>query len=289
VKIAIASGKGGTGKTMVATNLAIAAADTGAQVQLLDCDVEEPDCALFLEPVVSRTSPVELLVPEVDETLCNHCGVCSDVCAFKAIAALPSSVLVFPELCHSCGACSLLCPRQALTETPRRTGVVQIGRVGRVRTVSGQLDVGEAKAVPVIRAVRDHVDPTADLVLIDSPPGSSCPVIEAVRDADIVVLVTEPTPFGLHDLRLAVATVRRLGLPLAVILNRSDIGDHRVASYCDEEGLEIVLDLPHDARLAEAYSFGLCAVDHLPGYRERFLALLERLDALVAHGSGVPR
>jgi MinD superfamily P-loop ATPase len=279
LKVAIASGKGGTGKTTVAVNLARVAADAGLRVQLLDCDVEEPDCALFLRPRIQQTLPVELAIPEVDEASCTHCGVCSDVCEFKAIVSLPTSVLVFPELCHSCGACALLCPQHAVSEVPRRTGVVQLGRADSVATVAGRLDIGEAKSPPVIKAVRAQIDPAADLVLIDAPPGTSCPVIEAVRGADLVLLVSEPTPFGLHDLKLAVETVRILGLRLAVVANRADIGDDRLRDYCEQEGIETLLELPDDRRLAEAYSRGELAVDALPGYRERFAGLLRRVRA----------
>jgi MinD superfamily P-loop ATPase len=277
VKVAIASGKGGTGKTTVAVNLARVAADAGLRVQLLDCDVEEPDCALFLRPQVHRTLPVELSIPEVDEAACTHCGICSDACEFRAIISLPTTVLVFPELCHSCGACTLLCPEHAISESPRRTGTVQVGHAGQLGTVVGTLDVGEAKSPPVIRAVRAQADLQADLLVVDAPPGTSCPVIESVRGADLVLLVSEPTPFGLHDLKLAVEMVRILGLPLAVVANRADVGDDRLRDYCEREGIEILLEIPDDRRLAEAYSRGELAVDALPGYRERFTHLLQRV------------
>lgn len=281
MRVAVASGKGGTGKTTVAVNLARVAADAGRRVQLLDCDVEEPDCALFLHPQSLRTQVVELAIPEVDEAACTHCGVCGDVCEFHAIVSLPSTVLVFPELCHSCGACTLLCPQKAITETARRTGSVELGHAGVLATVVGTLDVGEAKSPPVIKAVQAQADAEADLVVIDAPPGTSCPVIEAVRGADFVLLVSEPTPFGLHDLELAVQTVRMLGLPLTVVANRADIGDERLREYCRQEGIEILLEIPDDRQLAEAYSRGRLAVDVLPGYRERFTALLDRLSELV--------
>jgi MinD superfamily P-loop ATPase len=291
VRIAIASGKGGTGKTTVAVNLARVAADAGRRVQLLDCDVEEPDCALFLGPQVQRTLPVELAIPEVDEAACTHCGVCSDVCEFRAIVSLPTTVLVFPELCHSCGACTLLCPQGAITEVPRRTGSVQVGAAGQIATVVGTLDIGEAKSPPVIKAVRRQSAAGAELVVIDAPPGTSCPVIEAVRGADLVLLVSEPTPFALHDLKLAVETVHMLGLPMAVVANRSDIGDDRLREYCAREGIESLLEIPDDRRLAEAYSRGRLAVDALSGYRELFTALLGRISDLVdapVHLVGAP-
>lgn len=286
MRIAVASGKGGTGKTTVAVNLARVAADAGRRVQLLDCDVEEPDCALFLLPQISRTLPVELAIPEVDEAACTHCGICGDVCEFHAIVSLPSTVLVFAELCHSCGACALLCPEYAIAETPRRTGTVQVGFAGPLAIVVGTLDVGEAKSPPVIKAVRAQTDAEADLVVIDAPPGTSCPVIESVRGADLVLLVSEPTPFGLHDLKLAVETVRIFDLPMAVVANRADIGDDRLREYCRREAIEILLEIPDDRRLAEAYSHGRLAVDVLPGYRERFTALLDRVSDLL--GAPIP-
>jgi MinD superfamily P-loop ATPase len=283
--IAVASGKGGTGKTTVAVNLAWAAAEDGLRVQLIDCDVEEPDAALFLQPSLHETTTVSVLVPEVDPSACTHCGVCSEACAFKAIVELPGSVLVFPELCHSCGACALLCPASAITERPRPMGEVQTGLSGSLAVVTGVLDVGEAKAPPVVRAARGRVDTSADLVVIDAPPGTSCPVIESVRDADILLLVSEPTPFGLHDLRLAVEMARQLGLPLAVVANRSDIGDDRLRDYCRDQGIEILLELPFDRRLAEVYASGGIVAENLPEYKLQFLELRRRLLALIGETS----
>lgn len=285
MRIAVASGKGGTGKTTVAVNLAWVAARDGRRVQLLDCDVEEPDAALFLQPVVRSTVDVDVLTPTVDEEACTHCGVCADACAFRAIVTLPSAVLVFPELCHACGACALLCPEHAITEEPRRTGELRIGDAGPVQMVTGVLDVGEAKAPPVIRAAKQNIDEAADLVVIDAPPGTSCPVIDSVREADLVVLVSEPTPFGLNDLRLAVEMVRALDLPLVVIANRCDAGDDRLREYCHEEGIEIVLELPQDRRLAEVYARAGVVAEHLPEYGKVFHDLLRRLETRVIGGA----
>jgi MinD superfamily P-loop ATPase len=281
----VASGKGGTGKTTLATNLALMLADEGMAVRLLDADVEEPDCHLFLHPQDETVEPVTVPVPVVDDARCTACGTCADVCAYSAITVIGASVLVFPELCHACGACTLFCPESAIREESRVTGEVRHGRVRRsggeeLTLVTGVLAVGEAKAVPVTRAVlAAGANGPADVVVIDAPPGTSCPVIEAVRGSDMVLLVTEPTPFGLNDLRLAVEMVRALGLRAVVAVNRDGVGDDRVQRYCEEEGLEIVLELPDDRRVAEAYSRGEVMIDALPAARARLRRAWDRIAA----------
>ncbi|MBN2085547.1 MAG: ATP-binding protein [Anaerolineales bacterium] len=271
--LAIASGKGGTGKTTVAVNLARA---FGEEVQLLDCDVEEPNAHLFLHGSKPTEETVTLPVPEFDEALCDSCGECGRFCAYHAILAFLSTPVLIPEMCHSCGGCALVCPRKAIREVERRIGAIQEMQSGNIRLVTGKLDVGGAMSPPLIRAVKNrrHAGVPA---IIDAPPGTSCPVIAAVRGADFVLLITEPTPFGLHDLTLAVETMRALDIPFGVAVNRVGIGDDRVHRYCRAEAIPILLEIPDDRRIAEAYSRGELIVEALPEYRALFAGLLGAL------------
>lgn len=278
MKIAIASGKGGTGKTTIATNLALTLADTGINVQLLDCDVEEPNCHIFLKPEINSSSPVTVMIPQVIEEKCTGCGICAEVCEFSAIAVVKNKVLIFPELCHGCGACLLFCPEDAFVEVPREVGVIEKGSSGGITFTQGLLNIGELMSPAVISEVKKSTgDP--DVLIIDSPPGTSCPVIEAVKDADFVLLVTEPTPFGLNDLKLAVGMAQALHLPFAVAINRSDVGDEAVAEYCRRENIEIFLEIPDDRRIAEAYSRGSMVVRELPEYLKTFKTCWDRIRA----------
>ncbi len=275
--VAVASGKGGTGKTTVAVNLALSLEEP---VELLDCDVEEPNAHLFLQPRWISTRTVSVPVPQVDEGLCTACGACGSACRFHAIVSLKTQPLVFPELCHGCGACVLACPAGAIREVPREVGVVERGRRGEIRFVHGRLKVGEAMSGPLIRAVRSEAGQSS-ITLIDAPPGTSCPVVAAVRGSDFVLLVTEPTPFGLNDLRLAVEMVRTLGLPFGVVINRSDIGNDAVRRYCASEAVPLLIEIPEDRRVAEAYSRGQAAVTVLPQLRAVFRELYDRLLSVV--------
>jgi MinD superfamily P-loop ATPase len=282
VTVSIASGKGGTGKTTIAVNLALC---LPGPVQLLDCDVEEPNCAIFLKPTLALRENAAIPVPRVNEALCTKCGECGTSCRYHAIVSFKTTPLVFPELCHGCGGCALICPTGAISEELRPIGVIEEGNARGIHFTQGRMNVGEAMAVPVIRAVKRKILAGATVIL-DCPPGTSCPVISAVQGSDYVVLVTEPTPFGLNDLRLAVETVRALALPFAVVINRADVGDDGVRRYCREEDIPILLELPDERRIAEEYSRGVPAVEALPGLRVLFEGLGARIAAEVeAHGA----
>jgi MinD superfamily P-loop ATPase len=279
--LAVASGKGGTGKTTVAVNLALC---SPRPVRLLDCDVEEPNCHIFLKPIIRERETVYLLVPSVDASKCNGCGECARLCQYHAILPLGKRVMVFPELCHGCGGCAKVCPTGAIRDVEREIGVVEIGAAGGVAFVQGTLAVGQPAAPPVIRAVKRHTAYDR-LNIVDCAPGTSCPVVTAVRGSDYVLLVTEPTPFGLHDLRLAVETIRQLEIPFGVVINRAGIGDDRVQSYCVREGIPVLLEIPDDRRIAEAYSRGQAASDAVPELRKAFEGLVRALGGqLSGHG-----
>ncbi|MBN2293976.1 MAG: ATP-binding protein [Pirellulales bacterium] len=276
MQIAIASGKGGTGKTTVATNLAWVASLNGQRVAYLDCDVEEPNGHIFLKPEIDDRRPVGKLVPRVDVERCTLCGQCDAICRFSAIVRIGDKVLVYPELCHACGGCALACPVDAISETSIEIGVLETGRAGAVEFAQGLLKIGQPMSPPVIRSVK-ATDSQADITIVDAPPGTSCPVIEAVRDADFIVLVTEPTPFGLHDLKLAVDMVRVLKIPFGVVINRAMPNGTDIRSFCKSRRIKILKEIPDDRDLAEAYSRGAVAAQALGGYKEIFADLLESI------------
>lgn len=280
-KIVIASGKGGTGKTTVSVSLAMTAAEG---VQLLDCDVEAPNCHLFVPLDESGRGEVVHRVPEVDPERCNGCGKCAHFCQFNALAALPTKVEVFAELCHGCGGCALVCPQRAIREVKRPLGAVVTGSMRGVPFAQGRLVVGESRVPPVIEAVKRHAL-AGTLTIMDAPPGTSCPAVETMKGCDYVVLVTEPTPFGLHDLRMAVDTARQLELSCGVVINRSTGADGLIEDYCAREGVAILAKLPDERRVAEAYARGRLAVDEWPEWRERF----EELLGCIREATGEPK
>jgi MinD superfamily P-loop ATPase len=273
MRVAVASGKGGTGKTTVSVNLA---RTMGLPVQLLDCDVEEPNAHLFLAGDKVKEEIVTIPIPQVDEALCNGCGECGKFCEYHAIVTFGTAPLIFPEMCHGCGGCTRVCPQKAITEIGRRIGVVEMTASENITLIGGRLDVGVAMAPPLIRAVKERLQNNLPAIL-DAPPGTSCPVIAAIRDTDMVLLVTEPTPFGLNDLTLAVEMVRELKIPFGVIVNRMGSGDDRVHAYCAKENISILMEIPDDRRVAEAYSRGILMVDALPQYRMLFESLMGKI------------
>jgi len=279
VIISVASGKGGTGKTLVAISLALSLKERD-NVQLLDCDVEEPDDHVFLKPIITRSEIVSIPVPKVDEDKCTYCGKCAEVCAYNAIAVMKQKVLIFPELCRGCGACSYLCPEKAISEEGKEIGVVESGYSDGVDFVQGRLDIGKAIAPPIIRQVKEHVSHEST-VIIDVSPGTSCLVAEAVKDSDFCLLVTEPTPFGLNDLVLAVETVRQLNIPCGIVLNRAGVGDGKVEEYCQKENIPILLTIPLSTEIASFYSRGVPLVEGIPQWKGSFLGLFDKIREIV--------
>lgn len=256
MKLAIVSGKGGTGKTSLAVSLALCASRSEA-VCLLDCDAEEPDAHLLLHPVFTQECPVNVWVPEINPEHCTGCGLCAQRCAFHALVNVPPKPLLFPELCHGCGLCTALCPVSAITEIPRQAGTLVGGKVNGIDFVQGRMAVGEAMASPLIRAVLKKANPSG-LTIVDGPPGTSCPMVAAVEDCDAAVVVADPTPFGVHDLQLAVEALRNIGLPFAVVVNRaSETADAGLHAWCASEKIAIWGEIPEDRRIAEAYSRGI--------------------------------
>ncbi|MFP4014170.1 MAG: ATP-binding protein [Chitinispirillaceae bacterium] len=269
MKIAIASGKGGTGKTTISTNLSLLVDQLGERVKYIDCDVEEPNGHLFLNPRITETISAVIPVPEIDESKCTACGECVGLCQYNALIRLGKMVMVYPELCHGCGGCTLICPHGAITEKEKVIGKVETGDSGRVGFVHGRLNIGEAMSPPLIRKVLEQVS-SGMINIIDAPPGTSCPVIASIRGADYVVLVTEPTPFGLNDLELALAMVREIGIPHGVVVNRSEGRNSDVQDFCKERQVSVIGEIPDDRRVAEAYSRGKMILTAVPQVQKCF-------------------
>jgi MinD superfamily P-loop ATPase len=274
--LTIASGKGGTGKTSVAVNLALSLRN----VQLLDCDVEEPNAHLFLQPKMGEPEPVYTTVPKINEELCSHCGECSKFCQFNALFTTKEKVLVFAELCHSCGGCTIVCPTNAITQENHKIGTINFGSANDLRLVYGELGVGKPMAVPVIKAVKKQIDKDAN-VIVDSPPGTSCSFVEAVKGSDFCVLVSEPTPFGLHDLKIAVEVLKKMKVPFGVVINRAGIGDTKIYDYCKQASIPVLLEIPYLKKIAELYSKGVPFSVEMPEWQPKFQELFEEIKRIV--------
>jgi len=281
MRITFASGKGGTGKTTIAVNLTYFLASSGQKVQYLDCDVEEPNGHIFLKPDHQGNRVVKVMVPVIDQAKCTSCGECSTKCQFNALVTLPGNTLVFPELCHGCGLCLRVCPHGALSEGERNIGHIEKGiSVHGIETVSGVLNVGEPMAGPVIQEVKKEYAPEC-IQIIDAPPGTSCPVVKTISDVDCVVLVTEPTPFGLHDLKIAVAVAEKLDKPVGVVINRENGGFAPLADYLSEKGLPVLMVLPETRDISVTYSMGDLILQTLPAYTEQFSKLAINIGTLL--------
>ena len=273
--ISVASGKGGTGKTSVAVNMAISI----GKVQLLDCDVEEPNAHLILHPKIINEEPAYMLVPNLNERLCDYCGKCANFCQYNAIFVIHEKILIFPELCHGCGGCILICPKKAIKEGKHKIGTLKRGYKGDLELVYGELEVGKPMATPLIRQVKRLIDKSKNVIL-DAPPGTSCPMIETVKGSDFCILVTEPTPFGLHDLKITVQVLEDMRIPFGVIVNRAGIGDKKVYDYCNNKGIPILLEIPYERRIAELYSKGVPFSLEMTEYKEKFQKLFNDVKRL---------
>jgi MinD superfamily P-loop ATPase len=273
--ISVASGKGGTGKTSVAVNMALSIGKT----QLLDCDVEEPNTHVLLHPEIQKKTPVFASIPRINRQLCNSCGKCTKFCQYNALFVTPEKILVFPDLCHSCGGCALVCPQKAIFWEKNQIGTLTFGVSDDVSLVYGELEVSKPLAVPVIKAVKKQIK-NGETVILDSPPGTSCPFVETVKGSDFCVLVTEPTPFGLHDLKIAVEALQRLVVPFGVVVNRAGIGDKKVYDYCKQKNIPLLMEIPYQRKIAELYSRGVPFSLEMPDWAMKFQVLYNEIEGL---------
>lgn len=275
MKIAVASGKGGTGKSTVSTNLAYFLSKIYKDVALLDCDVEEPNCHIFMKPDFNYSQSVCVPIPDINAEKCIACGKCAEVCQYNALAFVKGKVLIFDELCHGCGSCKLICPSEAITENGREVGVIEAGYAKGFKFVHGKSRIGEAMSPPLIKAVKKYSNNNeCKIQILDCPPGTSCPVIAAVNGTDFVLMVTEPTPFGLYDLKLAVDVIRKIGLPFGIVINRSGENDKLIEDWAKEEDINILTKIPDDRKIAECYSKGELVLRAMPEFKKYFEPLL---------------
>lgn len=280
MKIAVASGKGGTGKTMVATSLAATAA-AHRPVQILDCDVEAPNAHLFLRPDVERVEEAVIPIPEVNPELCTLCGRCVEVCTFHALAKLGNKILVFPQLCHGCGSCTLQCPESAISEIPRPIGQLIYGTMKKGFQISyGQLTISEPMPTPIIRQLKDGIKADETLTILDSPPGASCSVVTTVHDVDFLLLVTEPTAFGLHDLRQMLGVIQKTGTPAGVIINRSGVDNPELEALLEKQSIPILMRIPYRSEIAAALAGGQLLIESFPEFKPAFNNLLEAIEQI---------
>ncbi|OPY00808.1 MAG: Pyruvate synthase subunit PorD [Syntrophorhabdus sp. PtaB.Bin047] len=281
MNITMASGKGGTGKTTVAVNFAWFLASAGQRVQYLDCDVEEPNGHIFLKPSITESSPSKVMVPVVDQEKCTSCGECGLKCQFHAIVNLPGDTLIFPGLCHSCGLCVAVCPAGAITEGDREIGTIEKGKATKeMDFIHGVLNIGEAMAVPLIKRVKDGRRDSC-VHIIDAPPGTSCPVVATLTGSDAVIMVTEPTPFGLHDLKIAIDVAKLLDIPTGVVINRDQGGYPPLTGYLEAAGVPVLAVIPEDADIARHYSQGGIILESLPRYIDVYRSMAENLEKLL--------
>jgi len=274
--ISIASGKGGTGKTTIATSLALAVSN----IQFIDCDVEEPNSRIFLKPTIENSQEVNILFPEVDIESCTFCGKCAEFCQFNAISVLEDNVLIFKELCHYCGGCKIVCPNDAISESKRSIGKIEMGNLNGIEFIDGALTVSYPTPTPVIKQMKSYISKELDTI-IDSPPGTACPMVESVENSDFCILVTEPTPFGLNDLKLAIDVAEKMNIRYGVIINQSDIGDNKVKEFCSKKGIEILLEIPYSRKIAEGYSRGENLISVIPEYESKFKNLYKKIQKII--------
>ncbi|RKY02433.1 MAG: (4Fe-4S)-binding protein [Spirochaetes bacterium] len=278
--LSVASGKGGTGKTTIAVALSTA---IEKDVHYLDCDVEEPNSHLFLKPKWDKKLeiPVSIPVPLIDESRCTFCGKCSEICEFNAIMVVKgTAVIPFHELCHGCGGCSLVCPEKAISEKDKIIGIIRQAKIENIHLSQGLLNIGEPMGTPIVKRLKKTINPNHYLTILDAPPGTGCSVVESIRDSDFSLLVTEPTPFGLYDLKLAVDVVRKLSVPFGVLINRADVGDAGVREYCKKENINILMEIPLDEKIAYATSQGI-PLSKVEGYKDKMVKLYEKIATII--------